>query len=203
MVSIDAAAQAQPSPITQLTALAPSKPDWVMRPPGLVGNVRKVVVSAGPYETVGECHHELERQMHDVVAQRVAELASAATGQYVNPPYLSNLNIGADLILRELCTQPEYIEDVHASFGPMKKVHVLLEFTAAQDAELHNRWKSFARRDRLFMAGFGASFVVGCLALAFGLLKVDTWTRGYYSKRLFLGVPAAIIGIIALIAMLE
>ena len=197
--STDPAAQPQPAPKIQAASLAPPTPDWVLRPPGLVGNVRKVVVSAGPYKTLDECHRELERQMRDVVTQRVAELARAAAGHYVYSPELDWLNIGTDYILRELCTEPEYIEDVDASFGPMKKAHLLLEFTAAQDAELLKRWKTFARRDRLAIAGLGGAFVVGCLALAFGLLKVDTWTRGYYSKRLFLGVPAAIIGVVWLL----
>ena len=38
-------------------------------------------------------------------------------------------------------------------------------------------------------------------AWSYGLLKVDTWTKGYYTKRLFLGVPAAIIGFVALAAL--
>jgi len=45
--------------------------------------------------------------------------------------------------------------------------------------------------------------VLGLLGLVFGLLKVDTWTRGYYSKPLFLGVPAAIIGLGTLLALLS
>ncbi len=47
-----------------------------------------------------------------------------------------------------------------------------------------------------------ASFVLAVLAGILLLLKIDTWTRGYYTKRLFLGVPAAIIACIALIAMI-
>ena len=34
-----------------------------------------------------------------------------------------------------------------------------------------------------------------------GLLKIDTWTKGYYTKRLFLGVPAVIIGGVLLLAL--
>jgi hypothetical protein len=37
--------------------------------------------------------------------------------------------------------------------------------------------------------------------MAWGLLKIDSWTKGYYTKRLFIGVPAVIIGIIALLAL--
>ena len=49
------------------------------------------------------------------------------------------------------------------------------------------------------MVGAGAGSVLGLIGLVFGLLKVDTWTKGYYTKRLFLGVPAAIIGLLALL----
>jgi hypothetical protein len=177
------------------------EPDWVKRPPGLVGNVRKVVVSAGPYKTLDECHAELENKLRNVVWSHIIELASAASGRAMSSPSLESLNIGTDYILRELCTE-EYVEDVEASFGPMKRAYALVEFNQTQDAELLNRWKTYARRDRLAMAGLGATFVVGCLALAFGLLKVDTWTRGYYSKRLFIGVPAAIIGVVWLLSLL-
>ena len=44
------------------------------------------------------------------------------------------------------------------------------------------------------MVGVGAGSILGLLTLVFALLKIDTWTKGYYTKRLFLGVPAAIIG---------
>jgi hypothetical protein len=42
--------------------------------------------------------------------------------------------------------------------------------------------------------GVGATSVIGLLGFVFGLLKIDTWTKGYYTKRLFIGVPAMIIG---------
>ena len=55
------------------------------------------------------------------------------------------------------------------------------------------------RSERFAVVGAGAGSVLGLVGLALGLLKVDTWTKGYYSKRLFLGVPAAIIGGLALL----
>jgi hypothetical protein len=195
-------AEASPSVNDDPLIIRVEKPAWVLAPPSLVGQVRKVVVSAGPYETLEECHRELERKMHDVVAARVAELARAAAGGAVATPWLPALNVGTDYILRELCTE-EYIEPIDASFGPMKKVYALLEFTEAQDAELVARWKTFARRERIAVALCGTLLAVGGVALVYGLLKVDAWTRGYYSKRLFIGVPAAIIGAVALIAMLS
>ena len=54
-----------------------------------------------------------------------------------------------------------------------------------------------------YWAGLGAAMVaVGLLGMVYGMLKVDTWTKGYYTKRLFLGVPAAIIGLVTLVALL-
>jgi hypothetical protein len=41
------------------------------------------------------------------------------------------------------------------------------------------------------------------LTLVWGLLKIDTATKGYYTKRLFLGVPAAIIGGFLLLMYLD
>jgi hypothetical protein len=40
-----------------------------------------------------------------------------------------------------------------------------------------------------------AALVLAALASIYGLLQIDTLTRGYYSKRLLVGASAAIIAI--------
>ena len=80
-------------------------------------------------------------------------------------------------------------------------VRDLLEFNQAQDAMLLERVHSVARRDGLRRTGLAAGSVLSILALAVVLLKVDTATKGYYSKRLFIGVPAAIIGMFFLLLL--
>ena len=52
------------------------------------------------------------------------------------------------------------------------------------------------------MVGVGAVSILGLVGLVFALLKVDTATKGYYTKRLFIGVPLAILGFFGLYAML-
>jgi hypothetical protein len=94
----------------------------------------------------------------------------------------------------------EWLETVDRSFGPMKKLYTQLEFTPSVDCELKERWRTYAREERLMAVGGIGGLMVGGVGLAYGLLKVDTWTKGYYTKRLFLGVPAAIISLIALAA---
>jgi hypothetical protein len=108
---------------------------------------------------------------------------------------LQVLGLWDEDIAREFCPSGHYyyFEKVDSSVGEMLNAHAMLEFGPAQDAMLVDRWKAYARRDGIEKTAGAAALVVGCLALAFGLIKVDTWTRGYYSKRLFLGVPAVII----------
>jgi hypothetical protein len=113
---------------------------------------------------------------------------------------LQKMGVGIDFIRREVVpANREYYETVERSFGPMKKVYTMLEFTPSVDAELRRRWDELRREDRFAVVGAGAGSVLGLIGLVFGMLKVDTWTKGYYTKRLFLGVPAAIIGGLALL----
>lgn len=82
------------------------------------------------------------------------------------------------------------------------KLYTLIEFTPAVDKQLLQSWDAFRRRDRFAAVGLGAGVIVSALGFVYGLLKVDTWTKGYYTKRLFLGVPAVIAGLAGLFAWL-
>ena len=110
------------------------------------------------------------------------------------------MGVGIDYIRREIA-KDEYVETVERSFGPMKRLHTLVEFTPSVDRELRERWEAHEREERLMAVGGVGGLAVSAVGLAYGLLKIDTWTKGYYTKRLFLGVPAAIIGLIALAAL--
>jgi len=115
---------------------------------------------------------------------------------------LADMGIGIDFVRREMVPENrEYYESIEHDFGTMKRLYTMLEFRPNVDKELLRRWDELRRGERFAVVGAGASSVLGLLGLAFGLLKVDTWTKGYYSKRLFLGVPAAIIGILALLGL--
>jgi hypothetical protein len=115
--------------------------------------------------------------------------------------HLNAMGITIDYIRREIA-KDEYLETVERSFGPMKKLYTLVEFTPAVDRDLRARWDDLRRRERFAVVGIGAASMLGLLGMAWGLLRVDTLTRGYYTKRLFVGVPAAIIMLVALLAMM-
>jgi hypothetical protein len=178
------------------------RPAWLDQPPKLVGNTRRVVVSTDPYSTVEECHAALRDKLRGVVQARVDELARAANGgHYAHTPGLDSMGINIEYILSELCPEDDYIETINASFGEMKVAHALVEFNEPQDRLLLDRWRAFARVQSIEIVAAVAAIVVAGLAFVYGLLKVDTWTRGYYTKRLFLGVPAAIIAVMAFLGL--
>lgn len=121
---------------------------------------------------------------------------------------LSQMGIGTDFLRRDIVAKNpgnneprEYLETVQQSFGPMKKLYMQIEFTPAVDRELMQRWDGLARQERFGQVGVGAGFVLALLFSVWGLLRIDTATKGYYSKWLFLGVPAVIIAGIAFCAV--
>jgi hypothetical protein len=196
----DAAREARES----FEASAEPPPEWVGEQPRMVGDVYRVPVEAGPYTTVQECHPVLRENLRRAVNDRLVELVREATGQpHVYVPSVDYLNIGSSFIDRELVTEQYVQTTISKTVGPMKTAWALLEFTPQQDQQLVDAWKRHARREGIAKTSLAAVLVLVLLGGAFALLQIDTWTRGYYTKRLFLGVPAAIIAVILLIALGE
>jgi hypothetical protein len=83
------------------------------------------------------------------------------------------------------------------------QVHLKLEFDPSIEQHLRNVWRQYQAGQRLGTVAFLASLGLLLLGSTYGLLKLDTWTRGYYSKRLLLGVPAVIIGLFLLLMVLN
>jgi hypothetical protein len=177
------------------------RPEWLDVPPTLVGNTQRVVVSSDPFTSVEECYAQLRDKLRTKVHRRIADLAAAASGRHsVYVPDCESLGISIEYILSELCPEKEYIETVSTSVGDMKRAHALVEFTPPQDEFLVDRWRDFARVESVRVVAVLSGLVLVGLAFVYGLIRLDTWTRGYYTKRLFIGVPAAIIAVLALLA---
>jgi hypothetical protein len=173
------------------------RPDWVVNPPKQIGNVRKFVVVSDPFLTVEECRRDADSKMQNLAINRACQLSGAGSRR-TGAAALADLGLGADYVRRELCTD-EYIDVIDSSVGEMRKTYSLVEFNETQDALLVDRARSYSRQEGLKDVTLIGSGVLASVAMLFGLLKVDTWTRGYYTKRLFLGVPAAIITALTLL----
>ncbi|MCI0493205.1 MAG: hypothetical protein L0Z07_09740, partial [Planctomycetes bacterium] len=202
---------------------ASSRPTWIDEAQKRVGNTWREVVVTDEYATIDECYAERDKLLMIATGEFVKQFAGA-NGVYsttVGPdglervhqprpnafpviaryPALYRMGITADYLRREIA-KDEYVETVERSFGPMKKLYTLVEFSPAVDNELRQRWAAYQRQERFAIVGIGAASILGLLSLVWGLLKVDTWTKGYYTKRLFLGVPLGILGLFGLYVLL-
>lgn len=191
---------APPMTGSKADTISPLRPDWVAQPPRMVGGVQRVVLQAGPYTSLEECYRQLRAEMREAVADHLGELVREATSDgspYV--PDLASMGITDGYIIRELLTD-QFVEDGEASFGLTKTAWGLVEFTDSENHRLLDAWKRFARRDRIATTATMAGLVLATVGGALALLKIDTWTRGYYTKRLFLGAGAAIIALLIVFA---
>lgn len=165
------------------------RPAWVDQPSKHVGNVYRRVIVSNPHETVEACLKSLQQdKLREALNERLDELAP---NRY--RPDLESLGLGPAVMWRDICHN-HWVETLELGVGDMKRVYGLVEFNAAADRQLTKAYQDYERQFRVREVGGVAGIGLGSLALLFGLLKVDTWTKGYYTKRLFFGVPAVIIG---------
>jgi len=173
----------------------PATPEWINWTSKRVGNINRQVLVSERFVTEDECYQQLEQRFQAVVQVRLQQLLAGLPGSPYAIPAPGELGIGLHYIMSNICIKA-FPETVDTSVGEMKRVHVLMEFDATVDDQLRNSWQRYERLSRLETVGGVAGLALGGLALVFGLLKFDTWTRGYYTKRLLIGVPAAIIVVV-------
>ena len=189
------------------------RPDWVKYSSKRVGEVQREVLVTDEWSTERECqraadiglllatYEHIQRLVGDTYEQHSTDIHSVSDDSaeaHFRLHQMRSAGITVDYIRREIAKE-EYLETVERSVGPMMKLYTLVEFSPSVDRELRNFWDSYRRQERLAAVGFGAGGILGLLGFVYGLLKVDTWTKGYYTKRLFVGVPAAIICLVALL----
>lgn len=174
-------------------------PDWVTALPSSVGGVWRQVISSGPRVDISDCSLAIDSVAQTAVQQYLSQIAQEeGLSQRVYLPQM--LGISTNWIHDNLfCSTPEpYMQTTNSSVGPMQTLYVQLEFDPNDKEFIRHRLIDYVRRDRIAAVVTGGVFALSGIGLLFGLLKVDTWTKGYYTKRLFLGVPAAIIGVFIL-----
>lgn len=201
----------------------PTRPSWVDTISKRVGDTWREVVATDEFSTIEECRREADRLLLAATYEHLTTLiGNEGSSQTVTPlvvrdsdgwvsstnmspitAYLRRLGI-TPAYIRQHIAKDEFIEKTERSVGPMLKLYTLIEFSPSVDRDIMRNWAAMERSNRFAMLGAGAGCVLGLLTLVFGLLKVDTLTKGYYTKRLFIGVPAAIIigaFVVLLIAM--
>lgn len=151
-----------------------------------VGDVYRMPVEIGPYETRAECNAEQPQVLREAVHRYANQLLGEGAGDYVDVPlpYIYQNIVRAD------CE-----EHRQTSVGRMLVVHNLLEFDRTVNDHLRDIHQRAVVAKRLRYTGLGAAGVFGLLATAFGYLKLDTLSRGYYTGRLRAAAAVAILGL--------
>jgi hypothetical protein len=213
--------QSQKTPAGTPRSPATGRPSWADDTPQRSGDVWRQVIVTGDFSTPEECYNRADLQLMlatwihlqslirptaEIGVQEQAFLASPENAEWASrfenfwPTYqindLATMGIGWDYIRREIVRPgEEYLETIerpNSTLGPMKRMYTRLSFTPQVDAHLTARWREREQSGRIFNVAMTSGVTVFGLFLLYGLLKIDTWTRGYYTKRLFVGVPAVI-----------
>ena len=195
-------------------------PAWVRQPSGWKNGVYRVVLESDPFLTEREC----QRQLDNLIAVEVAQFANDRDGRGWNyfdhqtdpsergfyaRRRLQDLDLTIGRV-RSMAIKDSFVENYYSENAgrTMQRVFLLLEFDEAVQKDIDQRWKEYESRKKVrdaeealvIVCVFGGVFLAGLGAL-YGLLRFDTATKGYYTKRLLIGAGAATIIIVALIAL--
>lgn len=177
--------------------IPPGRPDWIAKfsevqfgeangqSPG-----KQVAICSGPFTTEAEARLELNNKAREV-ADRYIESTLGSPQASLLLGYS-----GEQIKSRFVKRQNEYVETVTFSFGPMKQVHALVQFTPDFDGELQHRWRQIRSASRVGVVALVGAVALGMLFTFFGYLRADTSTRGYYTTRLKFAAGGAILAIV-------
>lgn len=161
-------------------------PAWVGQEPKMVDSVYRMTVVSDPYLTKQEAELAINEQL------------LAATKRYterLGEKSFERLPVDLDYIRHTICKE-QFFEVVETSVGPMRRLHMLLEFDEATSSDLKDRLHAQLVQQRLVQAGYGAAVVLALVGTVFGYLTLDTATKGYYTRRLQLGAVGVILALV-------
>jgi hypothetical protein len=197
-------AQAAPSEGTE-TPAAP-KPAWVGSPLKLAGEfgyhssrvqredgVSTFSVTAGPHATDELCQRDLTNVLQKAVEDYIDNyLGLPGAGRRVD--------LRMDFV-RDQLVQDYYYETQQHSFGPMRYLHALVRIDRDAHDRIRQAHQEALTQARLGYAGGAFGLLLVLVGTAFGYLKLDTATKGYYSGRLKLAATAVILTAAAVAAL--
>lgn len=176
--------------VTQYPA---DRPEWINKPPKVEGQAH-MVVSSGPWASRRECERELEHQLKKEV--------DAYINDYLGNPQAARL-IGYDLetIQKQfVSSDPAHVYSgtlVSPTVGEMREEVRLVVIDEQDQRDIAEHWRRVVATSRLASSGLIGAGLLGLLAVAYGFLKADTATRGFYTGRLQLLSLAVVAAMIA------
>jgi hypothetical protein len=187
LVSDEAAAAARlvdSQPLAEKRTAA--RPQWMDEPQGKHGDGEyRKIASVEFYHSRAECEEALPDELRKAVEKYIDQfLGEEGAGKRVAMP-MHDIH---DRVVRD-----EWEEHTVGTYGTVVNLHKLLVFDRRVNEEIKERYRNARVAGRLTTTGVGAGLLLGFLGTVFGYLKLDTFTRGYYARRLQLAAGAAIL----------
>ena len=170
------------------------KPDWVLDIRTRSGNARRFVISSEPCPTVEECESSLLWAMKRTVGE-YAEAYFASEGKQVPSWFQPELPAEElfDAITNEYLGTHDF--DV-AGVDPMLVKYAELQIGPKfHKRVLDRQYESAIQMTRVAQSGVGSIGVLGLLAAALGLLKLDDATQAKHRRKVLAtgGIGAALL----------
>jgi len=168
------------------------RPDWVESAPQFDSDsgVDQMAVCSGPYKTKGECVRALGKELRQAANQYVEWYLGQGTKSAL--AYLSMTEIE-----QFVSTDGKFSETIDSpTVGPMRQLHVLLEFDQDARARIDQRWHNAVLTGRLAATTLILGGVLTLLATFWAYLRCDTATGGRFSGRLQIGAVATILTLV-------
>ncbi|MEX0712788.1 MAG: hypothetical protein WD278_10590, partial [Pirellulales bacterium] len=178
--AVQAEAEQQPQP----------RPAWVDSTETRDGDAFLMRIQVGPYSSSDECQEALGPALQDAAEVYIRRVYG------VQRPAPAPVRLSTTDIHRLRIVDKEWIESKYDPFrvpNTMHTLHALLRFDSRVSREIDQLYNQQLRGRRLAYTASGAGLLLGVLATFFGYLKLDTLSRGYYSRRLRFAAAAMIL----------
>ncbi len=182
--------------------IIPPRPDWVEADEVQTGDIHTVAVSSGPHETERECRKALDRELQEAVERYIDWRLGPVYDERFRPSRFVRYEL--DEIEERLIPPGKiYHEVIQVSFGPMHQMHAQLAFDPAfrreldgRRSELQQHWKQWIVQQRLVTISVGFGLLLVLMGVVFAYFRLDTATRGFYSRPLKWAASAVIAAVV-------
>ena len=186
--------------LTETIVRLGDRPGWVEATPVRDGEIHTTSVSSGPHVRAADAEKFLSRAIKKARDEYIREHLAANT---FSDSVALNLaaNVGSDHLdllqkrYSEVVIFQNFVEE--GIDQPMHQLHALLHFDDCFRRSLDKYCAQVLKTDRLFRTGLFSGGTIGFLMIVLGYFKLDTATRGFYSRRLQFASAAAILTLVA------